>query len=317
MPARRTKASTLLPLRLLKSMYKQPQRTLRCPATPRLDGQTVLVTGGTGGIGLETCRGLLARGGEVILTGRSPAKTDEACRRLGAESASGTTTTTKSIRAVQLDLADLGSVKRCATELCASLGERRIDALVANAGMWPRRYATSPQGHEIAFATNLLGHFLLLQLLAQVLADSPRIVLVTGDIYIMVRDCTPDYHYRTSFGGMLAYCRSKLGMLWLGAELQARQPSWQVHVVHPGVVATRLGQEDRSAGQLAVRGPVLTPVQGAQTSIFCVTQPDLEPGGYYHNTCGLLELLPSDPARNEAKARALWRTCERLCASWL
>ncbi len=53
--------------------------------------------------------------------------------------------------------------------------------------------------------------------------------------------------------------------------------------------------------------------RGAQTSLVCATQPDIEPGGYYHNTLGLMQLRPGDPARSESRAEEPWETCERLC----
>ena len=71
---------------------------------------------------------------------------------------------------------------------------RRVDILVENAGIWPQRYATTRQGHEIAFGVNVLAHFVLRQQLQQrgLLRDG-RVVVVTGDIYLPASDCAPDF----------------------------------------------------------------------------------------------------------------------------
>lgn len=114
----------------------------------------------------------------------------------------------------------------------------------------------------------------------------------------------------------MAYSRSKLGDLWLTAQLQQRHPELLVTAVHPGIVDTNLGLSERARDRGPRPGPMLSRERGAQTSLLCATAPDLMPGGYYHNVHGLMDLRPSDPARDERTARELWETCERLCADW-
>ncbi len=286
-----------VPARMRHCMWRQRSRSLVCPATPRLDGQRALVTGGGRGIGLETTRGLTARGARVISASRS-AHGEHVPAGFAA-----------------LDLADLASVERCLDDLAEALGSARLDVVVANAGLWPTRYAESAQGHEIAFATNVLGHHALVRGLQarRLLADDARIVVVTGDIYIMARDCTPDYRYRGAYGGQLAYCRSKLGNLWWVRALARREPGLRVHAAHPGVVASELGGSHRAIA--AVKRALLLSLEGgAQTSLFCATQPGLASGTYYHNTLGRVELRPDDPAADAAKAEALWEQLESLSA---
>jgi NAD(P)-dependent dehydrogenase (short-subunit alcohol dehydrogenase family) len=205
-----------------------------------------------------------------------------------------------------LELSDLDSV----ASFARGMQLERIDVFVANAGVWPRAHQASAQGHEIAFATNVLGHHLLLRLLEPRLGPGARVVLVTGDIYCLASACTSDYRYRGSLGGMLAYCRSKLGALWEVAGWQERHPEWRVVAVHPGVVASGLGGREPGA-----RG--LSCVRGAHTSLLAATQPDLPPGAYLHNVLGLVRLPPSDPALDRAKAAELWARCEALCGPWI
>ncbi len=308
-----TRASRHWAPRMLASMWRQGARSLVCPEAPRLDGQRALVTGGSEGVGLGTCRGLLQRGARVIMASRSAAKAERACAQLRGELGADAP-----VSYLPLDLSDLSHVREAALTLAAQLGGQRLDVLICNAGLWPRRHGVSPQGHELAFATNVLGHFLLLRhLVGRQLAADARVVIVTGDIYILASDCTPDYRYRTPFGGMLAYCRSKLGNLWLARELQRRHPELHVRVAHPGVVATHLGGERRGLADALSRRMMLDVVRGAQTTLYCVTQPDLPDGAYVHNVRGIMKLSDDDPASDAARAEQLWERCEALCRDHL
>lgn len=289
----------------------QRRRSLVCPDSPRLEGKLALVTGGNGGIGFETCRGLLERGAEVVMACRDSDRAARACERLeDAADAAGR------IEALPLDLADLDSVAGAADLLLQRLDGRALDILIANAGIWPRSYSTSAQGYEVAFGVNVLGHSLLIRRLLEAMPSDGRLIVLTGDIYVLTSDCTPDFTYRGAFGGMLAYCRSKLGDLWLVEELHRRYPNLAVFAVHPGVVDSNLGRSGAKEGKSG-GGPLIDCAAGAQTSLYCATQPDLVRGGYYHNTLGRMELDPSDPARDRDKALALWETCERLCGDRL
>ncbi|MBT3217652.1 MAG: SDR family NAD(P)-dependent oxidoreductase [Proteobacteria bacterium] len=275
-----------------------------------MDGKLALVTGGNAGIGYATCRGLLERGAEVIMASRSEERANEACAELRRDLGNDI-----SLSFVPLDLGDLDAVATTAE----TLQNRNIDILLANAGLWPRAYSTSAQGHEIAFATNVLGHHLLIRRLEKQLSPGARVVIVTGEIYFITSACTPDYTYKSGFGGMLAYCRSKLGNLWQSAKLAELYPHYTVAAVHPGVVSSNLGKQERGVkgSETTQAGPMIDCRLGAQTSLWCATQPDVVSGGYYNNVLGLVELQPNDPARNIDGANQLWQTCEHLCHQWL
>ncbi|MCG8588534.1 MAG: SDR family NAD(P)-dependent oxidoreductase [Proteobacteria bacterium] len=299
--------------RLAAGMWRQTSRSRICPPTLRLDGQLALVTGGNAGIGLGICRGLLRRGADVVLLSRNESKAAEACARLRAESeawgdASGT------VDAVRVDLGDLAAVREGARRLASQLRDRRADLLVCNAGVWPLRHSTSSQGHELAFATNVLGHFALLRhTLATTLTDAARIVMLTGDIYVLAGDCGPDYPYQTPLGGMLAYCRSKLGNLWLAQQLQERHPQLHVVSVHPGVVASGLGGTGGALGTWIRRRTLIDADRGAQSSLYAAVEPRVPRGSYLHNTFGRVDLARADAARDSARAARLWAQCESLC----
>jgi NAD(P)-dependent dehydrogenase (short-subunit alcohol dehydrogenase family) len=293
---------------MLGAALFQGARTPRCPDTPRLDGALAVVTGATGGIGLEIARGLVRRGAELILPCRNPAKGDALLARLRAEpGASGAQA------CVPLDLEDLDGVRACANEIARRTRGREIDVLVENAGVWPQRYARTRQGHEIAFGVNVLAHFALRRALQERgLLRAGRVVVLTGDIYVLESACTPDFTWQGARGGMRAYCRSKLGNLWIAAELQRRCPALTVLCAHPGVVASSLGGDTGALGERVRRWLMLDCEAGAQTPLFCATQAGVEKGAYYHNTYGRVRLPAGDPALDSAAASRLWDACEAL-----
>jgi NAD(P)-dependent dehydrogenase (short-subunit alcohol dehydrogenase family) len=276
---------------------------------PRLDGQVALVTGGTRGIGLETTRGLALRGAEVICASRGEASGMRAAEAIRAEFGIP-------VHFAPLDLGDLLTIPRMLDDVQRLLAGRRLSVLIANAGLWPTRHARSAQGHEIAFATNVLGHHALVRgaLERELLEGGARVVVVTGDIYITAGDCSSDFSYRGPRGGQQAYCRSKLGNLWYVRELARRHPELRVHAAHPGVVASELGGSNAGIAGAIKRAFMLSPEQGAQTSLFCATQPGLETGAYYHNVLGRIELHPDDPAADDVKSAALWHLLDELRA---
>jgi NAD(P)-dependent dehydrogenase (short-subunit alcohol dehydrogenase family) len=294
--------------RLLGAMWRQSARSAVCPDEPRLDGKIALVSGGGRGVGLATSRGLAARGAEVIAASRG----EDAGRQAAIEIEGAFHTPT---HFVSLDLADLRRMPKTLDDIEATLAGRRIDILVENAGLWPTRHRLSAQGFEIAFATNVLGHHALAcgAIERGLLSEDARVVIVTGDIYILSDSCSADYAYRGAIGGQLAYCRSKLGNLWFAQELARRHPRLRVHAVHPGVIASELGGTNAGLVGFIKRALMLSIDQGAETSIFCATQPNLPSGSYYHNVLGRVELDPKDPAADTTKARELWELVE-LCA---
>jgi len=306
-PLLREYAAPRAPWRLMS--FGQARRTPRCPETPRLDGKLAVVTGATGGIGVEIARGLAKRGASLLLPCRNPAKGERVAAELRAAAPGA------DVASVELDLEDLASVRRGAAALAGAAQGRAVDVLVENAGVWPQRYAETRQGLELAFGVNVLAHFLLRRELAAagLLADA-RVVMLTGDIYILASECTPDFRWSGPLGGMRAYCRSKLGNLWIAAELAQRAPRLEVAVVHPGVVATNLGGNAGAFGNRFKRWIMIPPELGAQMPLQCATQPGLESGGYWHNVHGRMRLAPDDPARDSAAAARLWETCEALAA---
>ena len=296
------------PVRRMLGCYSGQRESVRmCPDLPLLEGKTALVTGPTSGIGRETVVGLLARGAHVVLAGRSRKKLRVLIQELGKDGFDADRLTP-----VICDLADLDSVASAVQEINKIFRRKPLHILVENAGIMPTKYDETPQGHEISFGTNVLGHFALRAgLLRGCLSEKARVIVLTGDIYVFSHSCSADFRWRTPLGGLKAYHRSKLGNFWVARELQRRYPRLNVFIVHPGVVATNLGLG--GAVSRAIKQHLLIdPEAGAQTSLICATQPDLAHGSYYHNVHGEVELTNADPAMNDWEARQFWNACARL-----
>jgi NAD(P)-dependent dehydrogenase (short-subunit alcohol dehydrogenase family) len=273
-------------------------------------GRTVLITGGTAGIGLATAVGLAAMGAHVAITGRDPERT---------RAAAGT------IRAVGLGradgfVADLSSgrqVRSLADQVLRSLP--RIDVLVNNVGgYWNTRHVT-PDGFEHTFALNHLAPFLLTNLLLDRLqaGDQGRVVTVSSNMQAFGRVDFDDLQGERAYSGARAYNQSKLANLLFSYELARRLGGTAVtaNALHPGVVSTDFGAADPGRlQQLAT--PVMRPLmksprRGAATSIHLASAPDLSQvtGGYFVN--GRLR-RSSRRSHDRAAAARLWQVSAEL-----
>jgi NAD(P)-dependent dehydrogenase (short-subunit alcohol dehydrogenase family) len=269
-----------------------------------------IVTGASAGIGLHTARGLAAAGMRVVLVGRDRERT-EAARRIVAEGAGGPPPDT-----ALADFASLAEMRGLAETLLNRC--ERIDVLVNNAGLISPRRQESADGFELTIAVNHLAPFVLTNLLLDRLrATAPsRIVTVASQAHRGARLDPATMVRPTEWTPLSAYGRSKLCNILFTRALARRLVGSGVVAtcLHPGVVATRIG--DR-AGALASLGwrlakPFLTrPEQGAATSLFLATVPDPAPfdGAYVIGT-GIAE--PDPAARDDRLAEELWEESARL-----
>lgn len=276
--------------------------------------RTVLITGASSGLGYEAALKLARLGANVVLVARDPRRGESALTAVkdvaGPNGAS----------LLLCDMASLPAVRALTKEVVAR--HDRVDVLVNNAGSVKMARETTPDGLEWTFAANYLGHFLLTNLLLDLLRRSgpARIVNVSS---VGHRQGTIDFdNLQFEHGGykiMRAYGRSKLAQILFTRELARRlQGSGiTVNALHPGTVATgiwtkeRLPWYARAPIALAKRLFMTTPSQGADRILYLAASPDVEgaTGGYYEKD---RLVQPSPAARDEALAVRLWNESMRL-----
>ena len=277
--------------------------------------KVALVTGGSSGIGRVTVLRLLDEGWRVVVAGRTPMafSDQELSQRPHLK-------IQPSLGFLPLDLADLDSVKDCATAFL--LLDLPLDALVLNAGV-AGMHGQTKQGFELAFGVNHLGHFLLTQLLLEKLRQSApsRVVTVASRAHYFARDGIewPKLRMQSkSWFGVKDYAASKLANIWFSRSLAAQLISDNVscYALHPGVVKTGIWRYAPVWFRpvLGLRS-MLTPEEGAMTTLHCILDaPQRETGLYYANC---RPTLPSTMALNDAEAEKLWAQSLGFCAQWL
>lgn len=289
--------------RVFSWLWRQKSRTQNCPITPSLKGKIVAITGGTRGIGLETVKGLLARDAEVIILSRNKKKDKNTIRELRGKA-----------YFVSLDLANIKSIRNTIDNLKDVLMDRKIDILINNAGIALKgKRQTSPQGYELTYAVNVLGHHILFQECHSkfLLNYNAQIIAVTGDIYFFANECTSDFTYEGT-NGMDAYCRSKLGVMWWAHECTKSYPQYKINLVHPGLIPMGLGANSKSIIVRILSKILLSPKEGAQTTLVCASQAGIESGAYYHNVFGKTELPNNDPALDYKASTIFWNEIQKI-----
>jgi retinol dehydrogenase-14 len=273
-------------------------------------GRTVLVTGGTGGIGRATAMGLATMGAHLGITGRDRERTEGAAREIRAAGGG-------QVDVFVADLSSQSEVRRLADEVLQSLP--RIDVPVNNVGgYWDTRHVTA-DGLERTFVLNHLAPFLLTNLLLDRLKHSApaRVVTVSSNAQAMGRIDFDDLQGERSYSGSKAYNQSKLANVLFTYELARRLQASAVtaNALHPGVVSTSFGAEDPGGIQRLIvpfaRPFMKTPAQGAATSIHLAFSPDLEQvsGRYFANS---KPKRSSKRSYDEAAAARLWQVSADL-----
>ncbi len=274
-------------------------------------GKTCLVTGATAGIGRVTARELARRGASVIVVGRSPERSEATVEEIRRE------TGNPAVEHLVADLSSQADVRRLVGEFKAR--HDRLDVLVNNAGAMfaPRR--ENADGIEMTWALNHLGYFLLTGLLLDTLrASAPsRVVSVASDAHRMVPGIDfDDVQGKKSYRAFRIYGQSKLANILFTRELARRLEGSGVtaNCLHPGFVATSFTAGEGwiywAMRQLA-RVAAITPDEGAKTTIYLATSPEVEgvSGGYFAK-CRPAKGTPA--SRDEAAARRLWELSERM-----
>ncbi len=209
-------------------------------AVGSMAGKTVLITGGTGGIGKATAIGLAALGARVCITGRDHTRGRVAAADISRQSGN------PAVDSLSADLSSQTEVRRLAAAVLGAYP--RLDVLVNNVGgFWAHRRVTT-DGLEHTFAVNYLAPFLLTNLLLDRLKESApaRIVIVSSNAQALGRIDFDDLQGATDYSGPRAYNQSKLANVMFTYELSRRLDGTGVTVnaLHPGVVSTSFGAED-------------------------------------------------------------------------
>jgi len=264
-------------------------------------GRTFLVTGANTGIGRATAAALARQGGRVYVASRSREKGEEAVAGIKAS------TGNEAVWFLPLDLADLDSVRACASDFLAR-GEP-LHVLVNNAGVGGQRGVTA-DGFELHFGVNHLGHFALTSLLLDRLkASGPgaRVVTVSSDAHYGARGIDFDALRRStpSFTGQREYAVSKLCNVLFTQELARRVTDVSAYALHPGVVASDIWRRVPQPARALIKRRMLSVEDGAVTSVYCATSPAVAAeSGLFYDKCA-----PRPPSRvaTPELAELLWK----------
>jgi retinol dehydrogenase 12 len=276
-----------------------------------MQGKVCLITGATSGIGLESARALAAQGATVVLSGRDPGRGEAALAEVRR------TAPDAKLDLMLADLTSLASVRKLAGDFKAKYS--RLDVLLNNAGLIIDRRKVTTDGFEATFATNHLAHFLLTNLLLDMLTSSgaARVVNVSSDAHRMGSlGFLDDLQAERGYSGMKVYGNSKLANILFTRGLQRRLEGTKVttNSLHPGVVRTGFGLNSEGFFKHLVKlaAPfMLTAEGGARTSVYLASSPEVEgvSGKYFAKSRVARE---SKAAQDAAAAEKLWQKSAEL-----
>jgi NAD(P)-dependent dehydrogenase (short-subunit alcohol dehydrogenase family) len=291
-----------------------------------LSGKSVVVTGGYSGIGLETVRVFRAAGGRVFVPAHDMAKAENALRDM------------PDVVLDAMDLLDPASIDRFAKRVLAATDALHI--LVNNAGVMASPLMRDARGYESQFSANHLGHFqLTCRLWPALTVEGARVVALSSYGH---RRAGVDFHdpnfERREYDPWIAYGQSKTANALFAVALDSigQRKGVRAFSVHPGGIVTDLirhmSQAQIEASEIidATGKPIIDPAnnkktqqQGAATTVWCATSPQLEGmGGVYCADCDIAPALPNDDstemhgvrprATDPVAAGRLWQLSEQL-----
>ncbi|MDA3647344.1 SDR family NAD(P)-dependent oxidoreductase [Saccharopolyspora indica] len=279
-------------------------------------GKTVLVTGGTGGIGKETARGLARLGAEVILVGRDGDRADAAVAELRRD------TGNPRIEALLADVTSQDDLRR----LAAQVRDRgAVDVLINNAGVVKERRELTADGVETAFAANVVAPYLLTRLLMPVLRG--RVINIAGGVP-RGRIALENLQGEKSYVGLSHYNQTKLALMAMSRAFaeQVREPGITINVGYPGHASTDMNKALPTSAYPPVARPIvpllrrLMPVlyggaaigRAASSSVHLASDPGVaEVHGAYFNSKAQRAPWPA-AVEDRRNREAIWALCAEL-----
>jgi NAD(P)-dependent dehydrogenase (short-subunit alcohol dehydrogenase family) len=268
-----------------------------------LDGRTIVITGGSSGIGAAAARMLRAKGAEVVITGRS-AETQRLADEIGADPH-------------LVDFADLADVERFAQALLDRYP--RIDVLVNNVGGIIGDRRVTRDGHEMTLQVNHLAGFLLTRRLRQRLEESRAVVINTSSVANNLGSIDfDDLQNEKSYQAFRAYGRAKLMNILHAMEIERRFDGVHAASFHPGGISTGFAREGGGLIRWIYESPLRhlflkSPEKGVDTLVWLVTArpgADWTSGEYYARR----KPARRNPQATPANAARLWEASEALLA---
>src|SRR5215213_779078 len=275
-----------------------------------MGGKTVLITGGTSGIGKATAVALAAMGANVVIVGRNQERSEVAVEEIRARSHNGS---------VELMLADLSAQAEVRGLAEESLERHdRLDVLANNAGLVQSKRTETPDGIETTLAINYRAPFLLTNLLLGCLEQSvpSRVITVSSEAQRWGSMDFEDLQSRRKYRGFPVYGMTKLANIMFTYELAERLKGTGVtaNCLHPGSVGTNFGKNNRGPMALFFRvaKPFMrSPEQGADTLIWLASSPEVDgvSGKYFSDR---EEIEAKKVVYDPAARRTLWEISEDL-----
>lgn len=273
--------------------------------------KTVVVTGGTSGIGEVAAVRLAGQGARIVLVARDKARADATLAKLKAANPGAA-------HAVHFaDLSSIAEMKRVAGEIAAA--EPSIDVLVNNAGAVFLSRRESADGLEMTFAVNHMAYFVMTNILLPNLRAGARIVSTASDAHRAAKLDFADLQFAArKYASFTAYGTSKLCNIQFTRELAKRLAGTGIaaNCLHPGFVGTRFGSNNATGVfSRMLRGAIMSfgisPEEGAKTIVYLASSAEVDgkSGGYYYKCA---PSTPTAAAQNDADAAKLWDVSAKL-----
>lgn len=266
-----------------------------------LNGKVCIITGSTSGIGLETAKELAKLGATTIVVARDKERGKAALEEVLEYSKND------NVDLLMCDFSSQASIVEFTEKFRREYD--RLDILVNNAGLMSHKRIETASGIELTFAVNHLGPFLTTNMLLDILKDTPasRTIMVASDLHFQGNIDPNNLMHEQNYNGFTAYCDSKLANVLFSYKLARDLKGFDttINALHPGVIKTKFGIEDRSSNETFPMGRI-SPEDGAKSQIYLsISQHVQGLSGRYFNK---MHMEKSSPMSYDAElADMLWQ----------